>query len=185
MPVIRGATSSRPAPQLIQAFGRDLRNVTMTYLLHRSAAHRKVGLTILLMTIGCSGPNNDPREVTRLVEELQKTRSLVLHYQANGKEQRLEIQDKNQVAELLSLLQIQRIQTAETGGYAKFAPFGKVDFCNEGGHIIVTLGFFKPAVLHRMRVGQVHLATNQFEEKMCSLAFEKEGRRIDVRGTNS
>jgi hypothetical protein len=128
--------------------------------------------------------HSDSEEVGRLVTELSETTSLTLRYEANGGQHRLVIRDKKQVAELLSQMQIQRVETAATGGYLLLAHLGEVDFCDDKGQTLVTLGFYKPSVLHWTSVGQVYLSNNSFEEIMAALASEKEGRHIDLTKRN-
>jgi hypothetical protein len=183
----------------------------MCYEAGRRAALLAVGITVVSMSMGCSNHdadprshpqeqysfrerlgqpaddmegNNDPKEVDRLVSLLRKTTSLVLHYRANGDHRSLPIENKQQVADVLLLIQIQRIETASTGGYAKFGPIGEVDFCDSQGRTVVTLGFFKPKILHWSVVGRVYLSNNSFEERMSALASEKEGRHIDLTKKN-
>jgi hypothetical protein len=136
---------------------------------------------IAVPTWGCTDSGEAPRK--QLVEELRRAKKLVLRYPSDEhhfRDLKLEIDDERRVSELVAMIRIKRVETASSGGYVGIACPAMADFCDASGEPIVTLGFYRPSVLHQVKVGQIYLSDNRFEEALTELASKKEGRPMTL-----
>jgi len=113
--------------------------------------------------------------------QLEKAKYLIVKYRVKDEDKRMEIRDPQTVSELLSLIKVERI---ETDRYYTWSPFGKVAFMKDDDAEIMTLGFYRPTILHRYLWGQIYLKDDSFHERLSSIVSNRDGRKTVIWAPN-